>query len=251
MIEPIFYWVAGALAVLVLGGLVLRARASRAEMGNGRTGRGVEALDTVIAWPPEPTRVLTAVERRVFQVLRDELPEYLVLAQVPLSRFLRVPTRHSYTEWMRRAGQLCADLVICDGNTQVIAVVDIRRLGSTPSERAAKRHGRMDRVLRAAGVRVLTWYEENLPPKERVRELVLGRAGMELAGREGGETISTRAADPREIVDRMEHETIPGVDEDAEPPTSTWFDDFDSNPVPLDAPTVPAPPPGSQPRRRP
>ncbi|MEN9544117.1 MAG: hypothetical protein RLZZ598_950 [Pseudomonadota bacterium] len=249
MMEPIYFWIAGVLAVLVLGWW-LRMRAERALTGEGRTGRGVEALDTVMAWSPEPTRVLTAVERRVFKLLSDELPEYLLLAQVPLSRFLRVPTRYSYTEWMRRVGTLCADLVICDGNTQVIAVVDIRRQDSTPSERAGRRHGRMDRVLRAAGVRVLTWYEDSLPPKERVRELVLGRAGIELAGREGGETVSTRTADPRAIVDRLEHETIPGINNDAEPPTSTWFDDFDSTPVPFDAAAVPAPPLGTQPRHR-
>ena len=203
----------------------------------------------MIAWPPEPTRVLTATERRIFQLLREELPEYLVLAQVPLSRFLRVPTRHSYNEWLRRAGHLCADLLICDSSTQVIAVVDIRRLSSSPNERAQKRHDRMDRVVRAAGVRVLAWYEETLPPRDKIRELVLGKAGMELAGREGGELVSTRDADPREIVDRLEHETVPGIDESAEPPTSTWFDDFDSNPVPLDGPTVPSPPPRPGARR--
>jgi Protein of unknown function (DUF2726) len=246
--DPIYYWALGALAVLVLAVLVLRGRRS-APATAARSGRGLEALDTVIAWPPEPTRVLTATERRVFQLLREELPEYLVLAQVPLSRFLRVPTRHSYNEWLRRAGHLCADLLICDSSTQVIAVVDIRRLSSSPNERAQKRHDRMDRVVRAAGVRVLAWYEETLPPRDKIRELVLGKAGIELAGREGGELVSTRATNPREIVDDIEHETVPGIDESAEPPTSTWFDDFDSNPVPLDGPTVPAPPPRPGARR--
>ena len=240
--EPIYYGALVALAVLLLAAVLMRRRGAKPAAAV-RSGRGVEALDTVIAWPPEPTRVLTAAERRVYQLLSDELPDHLVLAQVPLSRFLRVPTRHSYNEWMRRAGQLCADLVVCDSSTQSVAVVDIRRLASSPNERAQKRHDRMDRVLRAAGVRVLAWYEETLPPRDRIRELVLGKAGMELAGREGGEVVSTRSADPRSIVDDLEHETVPGID-DAEPPTSTWFDDFDSNPVPLDAPvTVPAPPP--------
>lgn len=244
--EPIYYGAIAALAALLLAAVLLRRRGVKPAAA-ARSGRGVEALDTVIAWPPEPTRVLTAAERRVYQLLSDELPEYMVLAQVPLSRFLRVPTRHSYNEWMRRAGHLCADLLICDSSTQIVAVVDIRRLSSSPNERAQKRHDRMDRVLRAAGVRVLAWYEETLPPRERVRELVLGKAGMELAGREGGEVVSTRSTDPRSIVDDLEHETIPGIDDAADPPTSTWFDDFDSNPVPLDGPvTVPAPPPGRE-----
>ncbi len=239
--EPIYYGALAALAVLLLAAVLMRRRGAKPAAAV-RSGRGVEALDTVIAWPPEPTRVLTAAERRVYQLLSDELPDYLVLAQVPLSRFLRVPTRHSYNEWMRRAGQLCADLVVCDSSTQVVAVVDIRRLASSPNERAQKRHDRMDRVLRAAGVRVLAWYEETLPPRDKVRELVLGKAGIELAGREGGEVVNTRIADSRAIVDDLEHETVPGIDDAAEPPSSTWFDDFDSNPMPLDPPiTVPAP----------
>ena len=76
---------------------------------------------------PQATRVLTAAERQAFEILRTALPAHIVLAQVPLARFIKVPTRNSYAEWLRRAGHLSADLVVCDRHSQVVAVV--RELG--------------------------------------------------------------------------------------------------------------------------
>ena len=63
-----------------------------------------ERLDTLAGWPPEPTRILRSSERLAFSTLKLALPGYLILAQVPLARFLTVPKRNSYAEWMRRLG---------------------------------------------------------------------------------------------------------------------------------------------------
>jgi hypothetical protein len=73
-----------------------------------------ERLDTLAGWPPEPTRILRSSERLAFSTLKLALPGYLILAQVPLARFLSVPKRNSYAEWMRRLGNQCVDFVVCD-----------------------------------------------------------------------------------------------------------------------------------------
>jgi len=86
---------------------------------------------------------------------------------VPLARFLRVPMRHSYADWMQRAGSLAADLVVCDAGSRVLAVVDIR--AAEESARSRRRHERMARVLGAAGVQVITWREGDLPSAQNVR----------------------------------------------------------------------------------
>lgn len=240
----------GLVAVLLAGGWLWQRRRGKAAVDNragaGRRATNVEALDTVAGWPPEPTRVMTQHERRAHRLLRDALPECMILAQVPLARFLRVPTRHSYAEWMRRAGQLCADLVVCDETSQVLAVVDVRPSDVQASERHKKRHDRMDRVLRKAGVRVVTWYELNLPSPEQVRELVLGAMDAEPrhaapptmspvipTAAEAASAPGTQSA--RELVARMASESVPPQAGDLdEPPPSTWFDDLDSAPMPLD-----------------
>src|SRR5258708_6678126 len=63
-----------------------------------------DRLDTIAAWPPTATRVLTTHERTLYSTLVRALPDHVVLSQVPLSRFLKVPKRHSYAEWLRRLG---------------------------------------------------------------------------------------------------------------------------------------------------
>src|SRR5690606_29025417 len=103
-----------------------RANAARARQGQGgkagsgagRSGRrggnvSPEALDTLMDWEPVATRVLTTGERDAYHVLRKALPEHMILAQVPVARFIKVPTENPYNEWLRRVGPLGDELVVC------------------------------------------------------------------------------------------------------------------------------------------
>jgi hypothetical protein len=126
-----------------------------------------DAPDTLAAWPPEAARVLTITERQAHDLLKRAMPGYMVLGQVPLSRFIRVQSRHSYSAWLQRVGALSADLLLCDAGSRVLAVVDIRP--STESERSRKRHERMAKVMRAANIQVHVWREGALPTAAEVR----------------------------------------------------------------------------------
>lgn len=169
---------AAAAAALLLTLLLVRRRNRQ---GNAR-GAVRDTLDTVQDWPPESARVMTSHERQAFELLRRAIPNYMVLAQVPLSRFVRVPTRHSYTEWLQRVGALSADLLVCDSGSRVLAVIDIR--AAEESSRSRRRHERLARVLRAANVRVHVWREGALPTAAEVRtalahDLVRGAGPMQ------------------------------------------------------------------------
>lgn len=135
-----------------------------------------DALDTLAAWEPVVTRVLKTHERDAYQVLRRALPDHIILAQVPLARFIKVPTRNSYAEWLSRVGSLCADLVVCDMSSQVVAVVEVRQPAGGNKDNAAKRHARMDKVLQAARIPVHVWLEGALPGPTVAREAILGAA---------------------------------------------------------------------------
>ena len=50
----------------------------------------------------------------------------MILAQVPLARFLNVPKRNSYADGCAALGNQCVDFVVCDVTSQVIAVVEVR-----------------------------------------------------------------------------------------------------------------------------
>jgi hypothetical protein len=130
-----------------------------------------EALDTVAAWPPQAVRVLTLGERQAFDNLKRALPGHVVLAQVPLSRFISVPTRNPYQMWLQRAGRLSVDLLVCDFSSRPIAAVEIRSGDDGP--RSSKRHRRLTTVLRAAGLVVHEWDEDDLPTVPQVRELFI------------------------------------------------------------------------------
>ncbi len=165
-----------ATCLLLLAWLGMRLR----QRQHQRRSTARDALDTVAAWPPEAARVLTIDERQAYDLLRRAMPGFLVLAQVPLSRFVRVPSRHSYNDWLQRVGSLSADLLLCDAGSRVLAVIDIRAVEE--SARSRRRHERMARVLSSAGIRVHTWREGQLPALAEVRHALTPLIGPASVG---------------------------------------------------------------------
>ncbi len=178
-LPPPSAWALPVTALLLLSWLWVRVR-SRTKRSKHRHSPATDALDTVADWPPQAVRILTVSERQAYELLRRALPGYLVLAQVPLSRFLNVPRQHPYIDWVQRVGLLNADLLLCDAGSRVLVVIDIRTPGETP--RAQRRHQRMQRVLQAAGVHVLTWYEGELPSLVEVRTQLTPLVGGAVPG---------------------------------------------------------------------
>jgi hypothetical protein len=215
-------------AVLTL--LMLLFLRMRQRPANRRSPPSLDTLDTVAAWPPEPVRVLSVAERQAHELLKRAMPGYLVLAQVPLARFIRVPSRRSYGEWLQRAGSLSADLLLCDAGSKVLAVIDVRTAQET--ERSRKRHERMARVLKAAGIHVHVWREGELPSVSHVRTAMAALAGATPAA---AKPTSSRpmplipVADISEILadgDRAAMEV--DLDASMEPVPSGFFEEFET-----------------------
>ncbi|MBK7062839.1 MAG: DUF2726 domain-containing protein [Rubrivivax sp.] len=224
----------GSSTILVTAAALLLTLFLVRRRGRHGPGRGVrEALDTVQDWPPEPARVMTVQERHSYELLRRALPGYMVLAQVPLSRFVRVPTRHSYTEWLQRVGSLSADLLVCDTGSRVLAVIDVRSTEETA--RSRRRHERLARVLRAAGMRVHVWREGQLPSPAEVRtalahDLVRGSGPMQPVATSSRPMPLIPIPEMQEL-DAMLAEGDLAADRDAghEPVPSAFFDDFEDS----------------------
>lgn len=227
--------------VLMLAWWFLRRR----DAGNNVEAEA-ERIDTLIGWPPQPTRVLSTAERIAFGTLVRALPEYMVLAQVPLSRFLNVPKRNSYADWLRRVGYQCVDFVVCDMAAQVVAVVELQSPQS--SDRARKRLARISRTLKAAQIPLQVWSEHALPNVEVARDVLLPRPAQASEPEQpkvspfGGAKVASSAAPPVATAAAVRRNPFEDTDRDSEqderiellePPPSTWFDDMDSDPVPL------------------
>lgn len=175
-LSPITSFTLPATVLLLLTLLVMRLR----QQDRRGSEHDRDAIDTVTGWPPEPVRVLTISERQGYELLRRAMPGFLVLAQVPLARFIRVPPRHSHIEWLQRVGSLSADLLLCDAGSRVLAVFDIRSMQET--ERSRRRHARMERVLKAAGIQVHVWREGYLPSASDLRQHLAHVVGAPAVG---------------------------------------------------------------------
>ena len=206
-----------------------------------------ERLDTLAGWPPEPTRILRSSERLAFSTLKLALPGYLILAQVPLARFLTVPKRNSYAEWMRRLGNQCVDFVVCDVTSQVVAVVEVRPPIDNLDDKVRVRLDRVARALKAAKISLHVWNEDKLPTIEAAREKLLPNSPAVPASMVKRPVVMAAAAaagaGALEMVDEAVVEGGPVDDpfadtdrdwtqgeviEVREPSTSSWFDELDS-----------------------
>lgn len=139
----------------------LRPRA-RAERPSSREGS-----DLVARYHPSAVRVLTACEREAFDLVRGALPEHLVMAQVPLVRYLRVQEKRTEDDWLRGLSMLSADILVCDTSSRPVIAVEI--LPPKPGPKAHERHERMRQLLEGVGVRVLIWPEGRLPTAEQAQ----------------------------------------------------------------------------------
>ena len=233
-----------ALAAAVLGLLLCWwwLRRNQADSSFHASSAPSDRVDTVAGWPPQPTRLLSSPERVAFSTLVRALPEYIVLAQVPLSRFLSVPKRNSYADWLRRVGYQCVDFAVCDMNAQVVAVIELQADAAPLSERAKKRLTRMTRALQAASIPLLQWRSDALPSVAAVRAAIAPKpvvapapakvlAESVIAAAAATSAIATPVRSPFE--DSARDESHDERIELLEPPPSTWFDDLDSEPMPL------------------
>lgn len=224
--------------VIVLGFAVWQRwgpSGTRRRRPGGHSNRILDAVDTVSGWVPQRTRLLTPRHRDALEILRRALPDHFVLAQVPIARFVRVPTRLSYSEWMRRIGHVCVDLMVCDLSSGVIAVIDVRDPGRSETDRARKRRSRVERVMQAAGIPVHIWADAMLPDPAAVRKALV---------KENPEIPPWNPAPP--LTETFAHAelnsnnpiTIPMGDEFEDPmapPMSSWFDELHSTrPVQFD-----------------
>ena len=237
----------GLVVVALLAWLWLRQRG-----GDARSEKIADRIDTVTGWPPQATRVLSTPERVALGTLMRALPEHMILAQVPLSRFLNVPKRNSYADWLRRVGYQCVDFVVCDMAAQVVAVVELQP--PQESDRGRKRLARIGRTLKAARVPLHVWSENALPSVDVAREAVLPRpkptletgaaatpaatSATGVAATAATATVAAATATPAPagsspFEDSDRDSTLDERIELLEPPPSTWFDDLDSGAAPL------------------
>ena len=154
-----------------------------------RRKKAASASATVLG-QPMTTRPLNAGEREAYRILIEALPRgYLLLSQVALARFIKVSERTSYRAWYDRVGHRCVDFLVCNGEGELVAVVELDEQVNRGA-RYQQFVRRKARVLDHAGVPVLHWASNDLPSVEQARD------ALETAAIHGGLRARQRVAQP-------------------------------------------------------
>lgn len=167
---PLAIAVVSASACLVLALMGWRAwrRGPRpASAGKAPSSQKAEGEALLTRYQPSAVRVLTASELQAFDMVREALPTHLVMAQVPLVRYLRVEDKRAEDDWLRGLSMLSADILVCDSTSRPVLAIDI--LTPKPGNRSRERHERMRQLLEGVGIRVLVWREGRIPTAEQAR----------------------------------------------------------------------------------
>ncbi len=123
------------------------------------------------AWPFAVQTPLSQVEQILYYRLVQTLPDLVVLAQVPLARFLRVKLGQTWREWHNRISQKSIDFLICDRDFAIIAAIELDdRTHERPGR--AKPDATKNRALAAAGIPLVRWRVTALPDAQTIRAAI-------------------------------------------------------------------------------
>ncbi|MBT9097714.1 DUF2726 domain-containing protein [Methylovulum psychrotolerans] len=117
-------------------------------------------------------QLMTEPEQILFIRLTGALPEYTVMGQVQLSRILGVKDGYNEYEWHNKINRMSADFVICDDDTNIIAVIELDDR-SHQRESRRKADEKKDKSLEAAGIKVIRWNVHRMPQAWKIRKDVL------------------------------------------------------------------------------
>lgn len=166
--SKLLLWVSVLLLVLVL----IAARALLREVRRHR-------MD--LPWPFVQQKPLTTVEQVLFHRLVQALPQHIVLAQVPMSRFLRVRKGRPVQEWRNRISQKSVDFLVCKSDFTIVAAVELDDSTHSQIDREIA-DSTKNRALAAAGVPLVRWHVSALPDFDAIRAMF----GTVLLDRSGG-----------------------------------------------------------------
>jgi Protein of unknown function (DUF2726) len=122
-------------------------------------------------WPFTVRKPLSPVEQIFFYRLVQTLPGLIVLAQVPLSRFLRVRKGQTWSEWHDRISQKRIDYLICERDFAIVAAIELDD-GSHDGAVRIKGDAVKTRALAAARIPFIRWRATALPDAETIRSIV-------------------------------------------------------------------------------
>ena len=122
-------------------------------------------------WPFVERKPLSRVEQILYYRLVQTLPDQIVLAQVSLSRFLRVRKGSTWMEWHNRISQKSIDFLVCERDFSIVAAIELDDKSHDSATRT-KEDATKARALASAGVALVRWRVTALPDVATIRSVI-------------------------------------------------------------------------------
>ena len=157
-----------AFGLLVALGISLAKRGARP-----RRHRSPEPLPT--EWRLAPRLVFSTAERRIYRLLRQALPNHVLLCKLPLVRFCQPTELDEKDYWYKLLGASHVTFAVCVPSGKVIAAIDV----ATDEPPARRLLQIKQSVLDACRIRYLRFSAERLPTLAELQILVPGSGSAE------------------------------------------------------------------------
>ncbi len=123
-------------------------------------------------WPFYAKKPLSPPEQILYFRLIEALPEYIILAQVQLSRLLGVKKGHNSLSYLNRINRMSADFVVCNKDSSIVAVIELDDSTHEKADRQAA-DAKKDKALEAAEIKIIRWQAKSMPDISTIKSALL------------------------------------------------------------------------------
>jgi very-short-patch-repair endonuclease len=150
------------ISIIIIVIVIVASLARRPRMQDGVSGE---------KWPFYARRLLSQPEQVLYFRLINSLPDYIIFAQVQLSRFLGVKSGNNFQSWNNRINRMSADFLICNKDASIVAAVELDDSSHKKTDRQ-KADAKKDKALQSAGIPVIRWQASSLPDEAAIRAAI-------------------------------------------------------------------------------
>lgn len=121
-------------------------------------------------YPFEQTRPLSEAEQVLYWRLRKVLPDQVILAQVALSRIVRVEKGHDFRAWLNRINRMTVDFLVCLPDGTIVAAIELDEPSHDVDERMLA-DAKKSKALESAGIKLLRF--RGIPSEQELHKAFL------------------------------------------------------------------------------
>lgn len=121
-------------------------------------------------YPFEMTHPLTEREQVLYWRLRKVLPEQMILAQVAVSRIVRVEKKHNFRAWLNRINRMTVDFLVCLPDGTIVAAIELDDATHDLDERMLA-DAKKSKALESAGIKLLHF--RDVPTEQEIHKAFL------------------------------------------------------------------------------